>query len=160
MKLGLLSDTHGKVELVEKTIQQFKEHQPDVLIHTGDITRVSDINSLFELDIPLHIVFGNCDFNTESFKQAERSTSMVLHGSADLLSINGTKIGITHGHFDRLFDELRQEDPDIIIHGHTHERRDEKQGNVRYINPGSVKPPNSSIAILQPSDEKLQFIDL
>lgn len=160
MKLGLLSDTHGRDDLVEGVVDFFDEENVDEMIHSGDVTRVTHIEALFELDVPVHLVYGNCDYNQESFRQASERTPLVLHGSADLLGANGARLGVTHGHYDRLFDELREEEPDYIVHGHTHERRDETLEGIRYVNPGSVKPANSSAAVLDVETEDLTFRDL
>lgn len=160
MRLGLLSDTHGSVEQVETTRAIFESEQPDALVHTGDVTRVEHIQTLLDLGLPFHLVFGNCDYQTQSFQQAEGSVPLVLHGSADILEYDGKLLGMTHGHYDRTFDELREENPDYIVHGHTHERRDEEMDDIRYINPGSVKPPDSSVAILDTETDELKFLDV
>jgi putative phosphoesterase len=160
MKLGLLSDTHGRGDLVEGVVEFFAEEDVDEIIHAGDVTRVTHIETLFELDVPTHLVYGNCDYNQESFQQASKNSPLVLHGTADLIEANGSRLGVTHGHFDRLFDELRDQDPDYIVHGHTHERRDEGQGGIRYVNPGSVKPANSSAAVLDTESDELTFRDI
>lgn len=160
MKLGLLSDTHGHSDLVDSAAEIFAEDNVDALIHAGDVTQVQHIQSVLDLDVPLHLVYGNCDFNQEAFRQAEAHTTLTAHGKSALLEYEDKVLGVTHGHHDRMFDQLRSEHPDYIIHGHTHERRDEVQGEIRYVNPGSVKPSNSSIGLLNPREDSLTFVDL
>jgi putative phosphoesterase len=160
MKVGLLSDTHGRDDLVQPAAEQFESREVDALIHSGDVTRVRHIEAILELGIPVHLVYGNCDFNQDSFRQAEAHTPLNAHGKSVLLKFEETLIGVTHGHHERLFDDLRAEEPDYIVHGHTHERRDEVQGGIRYVNPGAVKPANPSIAFLDLSDDTLEFFDV
>jgi putative phosphoesterase len=108
----------------------------------------------------MHLVFGNCDYNPNSFRQAVGSTPLKIHGSSQILEIGGRTIGITHGHHGPLFDQLIEAEPDIIVHGHTHQRRDERKNGIRFINPGSVKPPGSSVAVLDLEEADVEFISL
>ncbi len=160
MKLGLISDTHGRDDLVEVAAQLFEKNDVDALIHAGDVTEVRHIEPLLNLNIPVHLVYGNCDFNQESFRQAEAHTTLEAHGKSTLMKLEDKVLGVTHGHHGRLFDQLRSENPDYIIHGHTHERRDEVQEGIRYVNPGSVKPSNSSVAFLDLEQDELQYRSL
>lgn len=160
MNLGLLSDTHGRNDLVEIVKNLFQEEGLDAIIHAGDVTRVTHLQPLLELGIPLHMVYGNCDFKTQSFEQAERSTSLIVHGTADIIHFDGRTVGVTHGHFNRHMTELREANPDYIVHGHTHERRDKTRDSIHYLNPGSVKPPNSSVAVLQTERNQVTFLDV
>jgi putative phosphoesterase len=160
MKIGLLSDTHGRTDLVKSVNVIFRNRGLSALIHAGDVTRLSHIQPLLHLGLTMHLVFGNCDYNPNPFRQAVGSTPLEIHGSSQVLDFDDRTIGITHGHHEPLFDQLIEAEPDFIIHGHTHERRDERDGEVRFINPGSVKPPGSSVAILDLEQEQVDFIDL
>ena len=48
-----------------------------------------------------------------------------------------------------------------VLHGHTHVPRDERRGNVRFLNPGCVTRPNrswpASVAWLQIIDGKINW---
>lgn len=160
MLLGLISDTHGHRDLVEESARFFSEQGVTRVVHTGDVTQVKHIDSLLELDVPLHLAFGNCDFNTTGFEQAQAHTSLNCVGSKGTLSLHGKTLAFTHGHFDRSIRELLAGEPDYLIHGHTHERRDETHEGTRIINPGAIKPPNSSFAILNLVEDELNFESL
>ncbi|MFB6346487.1 MAG: YfcE family phosphodiesterase [bacterium] len=160
MKIGLISDTHGHQDLVEEAADVYASNNVDIIIHTGDVTTVKHIDALIELDCPLHLAFGNCDFNKTSFEQAEAHTTLECAGSGGVLNLDGRTIAFTHGHYDRTLNELLTENPDYLVHGHTHDRRDETISNTRVINPGAIKPPNPSFAILKLQEDKLNFHDL
>jgi putative phosphoesterase len=50
------------------------------------------------------------------------------------------------------------DDVDVLLHGHTHVPRNEKRGNVLFLNPGCVTRPNRgsppSVAWLEITDGK------
>ncbi len=157
MKVGLLSDTHGRTDLVESVTDVFRNLELSAIVHTGDVTRVSHVQPILDLGLTVHLVYGNCDFNHNSFRQAAESTPLTLHGRSGLLNTDGLQVGITHGHHKAVLDQLADSRPDYIVHGHTHVRRDEQKNGIRYINPGSVQPPNSSWATLDLSTGRLDF---
>lgn len=157
MLIGLISDTHGYHELVGEAADLFVENNVDRIIHTGDVTRTQHISSLLELDCPLNLVFGNCDFNTTGFEQAEAHGQLTCGGSGTTIDVNGDTLAFTHGHHDRILQNLLAEHPDYLIHGHTHERRDETLDGTRILNPGAVKPPNSSVALLNLETDDVTF---
>lgn len=160
MKVGLISDTHGHTKLVEYATQEFEGNGVERIIHCGDVTRIEHIESLIHGTVPVHLVFGNCDFNTENFTIADSNTSLQCEGSSSVIELNGLTLGFTHGHYQRLLRQLEDEDPDYIIRGHTHERMDRRSDGIRYINPGAIKPPGSSIAVLDLDTDELTFFDI
>lgn len=160
MVIGLISDTHGYHELVDEAASTFAEEGVDRIIHTGDVTQMQHINALVELDCPLYLAYGNCDFNKTGFEQAEAHGQLTCVGSGETLTFGDTAIAFTHGHHDRIMQDLLTDQPDYLIHGHTHERRDETVKGTRVLNPGAVKPPNSSIATLELDSDDVTFHEL
>ena len=59
MKIGVLSDTHDRHDMVAAALKLLREHDPEVILHCGDITSCETVG-LFEGD-PVRFVFGNCD---------------------------------------------------------------------------------------------------
>ncbi|HIA72082.1 MAG TPA: YfcE family phosphodiesterase, partial [Phycisphaerales bacterium] len=50
---------------------------------------------------------------------------------------------------------------DVIVHGHTHEKRDEMVNNTRCINPGALHhAPVYTVAVLDTSSDSLTFHEL
>lgn len=160
MLLGLISDTHGYQDLVGEATGRFADRGVDRILHTGDVTQVQHIHPLLELDCPFHLVYGNCDFNTTGFEQAEAHGQLTCGGSGETLRLDGQSIALTHGHHDRILQDLLSDQPDYLIHGHTHERRDETVKGTRVLNPGAVKPPNPSVATLDLETDEVTFYEL
>jgi predicted phosphodiesterase len=47
------------------------------------------------------------------------------------------------------------------VHGHTHERRDERRGGTRIVNPGALhRAPAFTVAVLVPSEDRLDFLEV
>ena len=59
MRLGIISDTHGHVELTRPAVRMFESLDVDAVLHCGDIGSMAVVE-LFAA-WPTHFVFGNCD---------------------------------------------------------------------------------------------------
>jgi putative phosphoesterase len=160
IKIGLVSDTHGHVSPLERLVDRFDDEELEFLVHTGDVTRYKHLEPLFELGLDIHLAIGNMDTNPRSFQQTEASNRLTVHGTAGRLEVRDWSIGFTHGHRTDFIDQFRKENVSYVIHGHTHDRRDETIDGTRIINPGAIKPPNPSGAILNLSEDKLTFLDV
>lgn len=160
MKLGLISDTHGQISQLRDAIRHFKENGVELVIHCGDVTRPEHLEPVFDLSVPIHLVFGNMDRQRREFPNRNNGDLLQCHGTGGILELEDLRVGFTHGHLDSEVRRLKDEQPDYLFLGHTHQRRDETAGNLRIINPGSVKPPRSSAAILDLSANSLTLFDL
>ena len=151
MLVGLISDTHGR--LSEDVHDVFSG--VDYIIHAGDIGKPSILWEL-EYIAPTMAVLGNNDFNEYGSSVRDFITP----------TIAGLKLYVTH--YKHVAEQLAHEGKyKLIIHGHTHLRRDQIIGNTRLINPGSATRPrngeNKSCAILRIEDGapgNLRFISL
>ena len=85
MKLLILSDSHGNIDNMARTVELI---QPRHILHLGDCLR--DAQALHERypDIPMDTVPGNCDWG--SFDTPER-----------LLEFDGVRVLMMHGHTHR-----------------------------------------------------------
>ena len=151
MQIGLISDTHGRLH--EGVHDAFKG--VDYIIHAGDIGAPS---ILWELEsiAPTMAVLGNNDFEDYGASVRDFITP----------TIGGLKFYVTH--YRHIAEELACKGGyKLIIHGHTHLRRDQVIGSTRLINPGSATRPRNgegkSCAILRIDDgiaSTLRFISL
>lgn len=160
MKLGLISDTHGQTSHLRDAVRHFREQGVEVVIHCGDVTQPEHLEPVFELSVPVHLVFGNMDRQRRDFSSRDDGDQFQCHGKGGVVTLNGVRVGFTHGHLDSEVRRLQDEELDYLLLGHTHQRRDESSGNLRIINPGSVKPPRSSAALLDLTSDSLTLFDL
>lgn len=136
MKMLVFSDSHSDTRKMKEALSLHK-NICDAVIFLGDGIR--DINRIKEdyPQIAFYVVKGNCD---------------LFAGEAEeemLLSLDGVKIFITHGHnygakggCGRLAYRARELEADAVFFGHTHLPLDnviEVQGkSIRLFNPGSI----------------------
>src|SRR2546421_6252052 len=124
MSIFVLADTHDKFP--EKLSILAKD--ADEIWHLGDVCAQWILNELRAIGPPVVIVRGNCDSN---FKWP-----LVV----DLVRA-GKRFRLQH-----IPPERPPDDVDVVLHGHTHVPRNEKRGNVLFLNPGCVTRPNRGAA--------------
>ena len=128
MLLGLISDTHGR--LADGVLEAFEG--VDAIIHAGDICREAILWELQSI-APVLAVYGNCDFERYSGVAGELKTT-----------IDKTHIYVVH---DPYYAEGAADsgEYDLVVHGHTHFRRDDVVSHTRVINPGSATRPRDGL---------------
>ena len=130
-KVIIISDTHycSIERLSANLLNKLKE--ADIVVHAGDADTLNFIDELNKICKSLYAVKGNCDIgSTLPLKLVEQ--------------IEGIKIGVSHGTgnynniIDRLYYMFSDDNPDIIIYGHTHVPINEDIEGIHFINPGST----------------------
>ncbi len=148
--IGVISDTHGR--LPEAVLKVFA--QTDLIIHAGDIGNAQILESLEEI-APTIAVRGNMDADRWARRLPQSETVRIgrrqLHVLHDLYHLD---INPVANHYQ------------VVIHGHTHRPRVEKQQLVLYVNPGSAVHPKygypPSVALLEIEEDSIRprLIDL
>ena len=124
------------------------------ILHGGDIGRPEIIHQLEQL-APVTAVLGNNDGGldypeTEIIRLADR-TFLVHH------IVNPRELT------DSLNRRIKQENPDVVVFGHTHKMFNETRGGVLYFNPGYAGKPrfdlSRSVALLhcEPGEIRAEF---
>ena len=135
-RIFVLADTHNR--LPEKVKEMAKD--ADEIWHLGDVCAESVLDELRAIGPRVTVVRGNCDSNFE--------WPLVI----DLVR-DGLRFRLQH-----VAAENPPDDVDVLLHGHTHVPRNERRGNVLFLNPGCVTRPNRgsppSVAWLEILDEK------
>ena len=95
MKIAILSDTHSRYATVEAALQILQGRNINFVIHCGDIED-SETVWLFQ-GFTAHFVFGNCDLDRASLRQAVHGIGETLHEPFGSLELEGVKIAFLHG---------------------------------------------------------------
>ncbi|MCT4599272.1 MAG: metallophosphoesterase [Vallitalea sp.] len=153
MKILIISDTHGNLSNVTKILKSIKN--VNRIIHLGDNEKdAEELDVLY--NIPIDYVPGNCDFN--SYAPSEK-----------ILTLNGVRILITHGHYynvkweyDTIAKTAQDKKVDIVLFGHTHVALQKNIKEITLINPGSISLPRDgkrpSFAVLEiDADKKIHI---
>ena len=162
MKIGIISDSHDNIWALEKALNMLEKEKIEVLLHCGDLCApfiVIQLDDFAEkLNIPVHIIFGNIDDQHVTPKMAGESKHVKHHGQLAELEIDGCKIAMEH--YPKLSEALALSGKyDLVIHGHTHEKREEQKGKTLLLNPGEImgRKGERTFAIYDTKARKAKF---
>ena len=135
MAIAILGDTHmprGSRRLPEACVELIRGCE--LVVHTGDFTRLGALEQIAAIGPPLVAVHGNID-EPALVAQLPETTQFELEG--------GTRIAVIHnagprtGRLGRM--RLRFPDADAVIFGHSHLPLHEHTdgGDFQIFNPGS-----------------------
>ena len=140
LRILVLADTHNRLPEKVKEIAKYA----DEIWHLGDVCTETILDELSAVCPQVIIVRGNCDSNSK--------WPLVI----DLVR-GGLKLRLQHVPPDHSPDDV-----DVLLHGHTHVPRNERRGNVLFLNPGCVTRPNRgsppSVAWLEITDGKINWV--
>lgn len=135
-KILVMSDSHGNEAGIKRALKLAGD--VDVVAHLGDLER--DTKCIKNRTV--YSVRGNCDISSNQ-------------ASKRLITIEGKKILIVHGHKQRVKLGLlnlafyaREKEADIVLFGHTHIPTEQYDGTVLMYNPGSLSGSRQTYGIL------------
>lgn len=151
MKLGIISDTHDRVERVCLALARLNELGAERLIHCGDVTRPETVSHF--RDWQIDFVLGNCDWQPDELSSAITSIGGTLHDRFGELTIEDRAIAWIHSDNASLFRSLEYANHyDYLFYGHTHVAEQHRTGKTLVCNPGAlhrVKWPTVSLLDLE-----------
>lgn len=143
--IGLLSDSHGRVERTLEAARLLVKEGAGTLIHLGDVGSTGVLDSLaqardeFEAGaVDVHVVFGNVDHELALLAARARELGITLDHPVGRMARGGKVLVFQHGHSRSDMDAALAAGAGYLCHGHTHVQRDERIGATRVINPGAL----------------------
>lgn len=159
MIIGILSDSHGHADTTALAVAALKECGVEVLLHLGDIGDEKVIDALVGCNA--RIVFGNCDWDWQALDRYAQLVGVGVDHPLGICEADGKRIAFTHGHLTDEMTKALENEVDYLLHGHTHEVSDRRQGKTRIINPGALfRASRYTAAVLDPLRDELNFIDI
>lgn len=156
MLIGIISDTHDRLKRTAQAVKLFHQAGVEAIIHCGDICEL-DILELF-IDTPTYYVMGNNDSDADLRNASKQLDNLHYLSMGSVIDLAGKRIAVTHGHLNRVINELTQRSPDYFFSGHTHCALDETVNGIRFINPGALhRASDYSIATLNLITGEAQF---
>ena len=127
--IGLISDTHGllRKEVVENL------NDCNLIIHAGDIGKYEVIENLSKI-CNVEFIRGNCDKDKNIAKEDR------------VIEIYNKRIYLIHD-ISKVNINLKEENIDIVVYGHSHKSNIYEDNGILYINPGSVGPKRFKLPI-------------
>lgn len=139
MLVGIISDTHDRLPLVEKAVKRLNEEGVGLVLHAGDYVAPFVIPLFKSLKAPLIGVFGNNDGEKVLLRKRFMDARLQLRERFAEVKADGLKIALLHGEEEELLQSLiNTESYDVIAHGHFHEAKTYRQGKTLVINPGEA----------------------
>jgi putative phosphoesterase len=162
MQVGIVSDTHDNLDVVQAAVDRFAG-TVDAVVHCGDFVAPFSAQP-FDDEFDFYAVRGNND--GEWGLQGLIENFGVYLGEFGELAFGGSTIAVYHGTSEGIVDALLESGRyDYLLRGHTHERVHERRSETVHLNPGGVpttpgggEPP--AAAILDTEAEAVEFHDL
>jgi uncharacterized protein len=158
--VGILSDTHDRVDAARAAVQLLQAQGAEYFVHCGDVGAEPILDLLAGL--PAAFVFGNNDWDRRGLERYAAALNVSCLGDAGGLELGGKSFHVLHG--DDLRALRRAVDGqafDYVLHGHTHVPRDERVGRTRVINPGALhRAREKTVAVLDTETDALTFLKI
>ena len=160
MILGILSDTHNRIDAMRAGMAALRAAGAEFYIHCGDLGNETILDEL--AGVPNAAVWGNNDLDRVRLGHYAASIGVNIHDPAAHLELDGKKIVVTHGDDARILRTVLQENTaNYLFFGHTHAAMDERHGQVRAINPGALyRAKPKTVAVLNLQTDQLRLIDV
>ena len=146
VKIGILSDTHRRVDLQKEAIKKLKKESAQYLLHLGDIRLEENLKQLEESNLPYRVVYGNHD---RALKDLENR--YFIRNEPYYLKIKDITIKMMHLPY------YLSPDCDIVLFGHLHKFSVEFKGKTLFLNPGEICARNKNLsecALIEVSKDK------
>jgi putative phosphoesterase len=160
MKLGIISDTHDRIERLAVALKLFREDGVERLIHCGDVTSPSTVAAFAGWNV--EFVLGNCDWDPPALEIAVSNIGGKLHEKFGELELLGRKIAWIHSDNASLFRALENADHyDYLFYGHTHVAEQHRAGKTLVCNPGALhRVRTPTFAVLDVVRDAIESIQL
>jgi hypothetical protein len=163
MKIGIMSDTHDRLDAVEKAIDFFNREGVKHVLHAGDLVSPFVAPKFAKLKAKLHIVWGNNEGDKEFIRVKFGEIGITPMGNFAALELGGKKIALLHGTHEEIVRALlRSGAYDVVVRGHNH-RAEIREGQTLLVNPGEVcgyLTGHMTVAVLDSASLKAKVFDL
>ncbi len=130
MLIGVLSDTHDRLPMIDAALALFTRRGVEAMIHAGDFVAPFAVRPLLAFNGPIHAIFGNNDGE----KTGLRNLLPQLVDGPLHVELGGRSI-LVH-HFVDWCDPADVERAEIVITGHSHEVVNRVERGKLFLNPG------------------------
>src|SRR5512136_1142704 len=98
MLIGLISDTHDNIPLIEKAVSRLNQEKVELVLHAGDYVAPFVIQKFKALNCKLIGVFGNNDGDHELLrKRFSETENCTIRGRFAEINAEGFLIALLHG---------------------------------------------------------------
>lgn len=158
MLIGIISDTHDRLERTLAAVELLAQAGARTLIHCGDLTGPEIVQACGRLSS--YFVFGNNDGdNVPALRHAIGVVDGVCLGWGGEITLADKRLAVTHGHIHREQLALLAKEPDYFLYGHSHLAADQVEGKTRWVNPGALhRAPHFTVALLDLKADTVEYL--
>lgn len=147
MLVGLLSDSHDRVDATSTAVQMLLGEGAEYFLHCGNLGSRRTLDCFKGL--AAGFVWGDKDRDRMGLLRYADSLQIQCFGVLGDFFLEDKRIAITHGDDRKLLKRLLNESQhDYLLHGHFAEFKDETQGRTRIICPGAIHGASERSAVL------------
>ena len=162
MKVGILSDTHDRLDALDELLKRLQEAGATMMLHAGDYCAPFSLLPFLYAGTPMAGVFGRNDGDHEGIRAfAQRGMGIELFESPHSMELAGTRILIVHDIGEVPAQSLTNHS--IVIHGNTHKPEMKERDGTLIVNPGEACGwlyGSPQAAIFDTDSKKVEFIQL
>jgi uncharacterized protein len=164
MLIGIMSDSHDRVQGVKDALSLFSKRNVGLILHAGDMVGSGNCYAFEGLGVPVKLVFGNNDGDRVGLVRDFADVGAHYLGDFGELEADGLKIALLHGTDEApVRAVVASQAYDVVVRGHNHHAEATKHGKTLLINPGEVwgyLTGRSSVAILNTTNRVVEHVDL
>ena len=139
MLVGLISDTHDNLVMIDEVIKELNNKGVELVLHAGDYISPFVPPRFKSLNCKLIGVYGNNCAEREKLRKNFEAIGADIKGFFTVLELDGVKIALLHGHECELLDSVIASGAfNVVVHGHTHKQEVRRVDETLVINPGEV----------------------
>lgn len=136
MKLGIMSDSHGRVQRVRDALAVLDAAGADAIVHCGDVGGPDVLEEFASRQC--WFVWGNTDFPQPTWRPQVEALGLAWPDGPLELTLSGRRFAVFHGHEPGFREAIHSNKFDYLLHGHSHRQADYRSGRTRVINPGAL----------------------
>jgi putative phosphoesterase len=163
MIIGAMSDTHDRLDAVDKAISFFNSQEVTDVLHAGDLVSPFVIPLFSKLKAKLHFVWGNNEGDHDFAKVRFADIGVTPLGHFAALRLGGKKIALLHGIHEEIVNSLVESGGyDLVVRGHNH-KGEIIVGETLVVNPGEVcgyLTGRQTVALIDLQEMRGQIVDL
>lgn len=157
-----MSDTHDRLDAVEKAVKFFNDSGVEHVLHAGDLVSPFVAPKFGGLKAKLHYVWGNNEGDREHTRTKFGELGIEPLGEFASLELGGRRIALLHGKSEAVVEALAKSGLyEVVVRGHTHQAGVKEEPLV--INPGEVcgyLSGRQTVAVLDLEALKAEIVEI
>ncbi len=161
MRIGVLSDTHDNLPMIDRALRVFEERGVETVLHLGDFVSPFALRRILKgLRVPLYGVFGNNDGDKLLLKGILGDR---LFNPPVILELGAHRVLLTHELQEGMGKVLLKGGLRAVFFGHTHSPHVERDAGGLLLNPGECSGwlgGKGTVAVCDLEDLRAEIIEL